>query len=422
MDWIGRWWRQPDHFRWLSSYLAARRLLTFTRYMMAVVVATLGLPPLLMLFSPAGPEGAAARGLSIAVAAACAVMALSWVVRWPSGRQSSAFTVVSAVSIAITCLIIGPGTGMQGCTAFAALAGYVAFFHTARHLALTLLIGFGTALLCAAEIALNGDPFQALSKLIVLVIGILAVPFSVQVMVHTLGLDALRSDVDALTDLPNRRGFRRSVHDLATEASQNATVHFTVVMVDLDDFKRVNDTAGHAEGDRTLKTIGDILRRSRPVRSVLGRVGGEEFVVAVAGDRTDAVGLAERVRREIAETPARVTASVGVASTSLFRVLPQDVLGHVDRLLESADRAMYRAKRSGGNRVHVVDRPNSAYVEKAATRRTTGVYDAAQAWNPVAAAAIDHPTPAQSAAAPTRIPPEIVNASPPEVGVVTERT
>ena len=423
MDWIGRWWRQPDHYRWLSSYLARRKLLTFTRYMMAVVVAMLGLPPLLMLFSPTGPQGAGTRGLSIVVAAACAVMAACWAARWPSGSQSSAFAVVSASCIAITCIVMGPGTGMQGCTAFAALAGYVAFFHTARYLALTLLIGFGTALLFAAQIALNGDPLQALSKLIVLVIGILAVPFSIQVMVHTLGLDALRSDVDALTDLPNRRGFRRSVHELATEASLNATVHFTLVMVDLDHFKRVNDTAGHAEGDRTLKAVGDILRRSRPVRSVLGRVGGEEFVVAVAGDRLDAARLAERVRREIAEMPVRVTASVGVASTSLFRVVPQDVRGHVDRLLELADRAMYGAKRSGGNRVHVADRPSSAYVEKATTHRTPGARDAAQTWNPVPAAS-DHsaPTPARSAATPTRIPPEIVNASPPEVGVVTERT
>lgn len=419
MDWIGRWWRQPDHYQWLSSYLATRKLLTFTRYMMAIVVATLGLPPVLMLFSPSGPADAGARGLSIAVAAACAVMALSWAVRWPTARQSSAFTVVSVVCITVTCLILGPGSGMQGCTAFAALAGYVAFFHTARYLFFTLSIGFGTALLCAAKIAVDGDPLQAISKLIVLVIGILAVPFAVQVMVHTLGLDALRSDMDSLTDLPNRRGFRRSAHELAMQASLNDTVHFTVVMVDLDDFKLVNDTAGHAAGDRTLRTVGDILRRLRPVRSALGRIGGEEFVVAVAGDRRDALRLAERVRREIAEAPAHVTASVGVASTSLFRVVPRDIGGHVDRLLEAADRAMYRAKRSGGDRVLVVGRPSAGYVEKPTARRPTTASGTAQGRIPVAATTTD-PTPAGGRAAATRIPPEIVNATPPEAWVATE--
>jgi diguanylate cyclase (GGDEF)-like protein len=432
VDWIRHWWRQPDHYEWLSDYLAARNLLRFTRFMMAAIVASLGLPPLLMLWSPAGPDNAATRATSVVVAATCGLMALMWATRWPSRGQSSVFALVSTVAVAVTCLVTAPGSGMQGCIAFAALAGYVAFFHSTRHLLLTLVAGAVTAIACAVEIAVAGDPLQALSKLVVLVIGILAVPFSIQVLVHTLGIDALRSDTDPLTELPNRRGFRRSALVLATKSSQDGNAHLTVVMVDLDDFKRVNDTAGHAAGDQTLTAVGDILRRSRPRDSVLGRVGGEEFVVAMSGDRRDAIGLAERVRRDIALAPSRVTASIGVASVSLFRVIPHDVSGHLDRLLESADRAMYEAKRSGGNRVHVAGRPSDAYVEKPMASNATATngnapwttaeraLSGADATSTMAAASMD-PTPAKSSAAPTRIPPEIVNAIPTVVTTAKKR-
>jgi diguanylate cyclase (GGDEF)-like protein len=433
VEWIRRWWRQPDHYQWLSAYLAVRNLQRFTQYMMAAIVVALGLVPVLMLFTPVGPHASAARMLSIGVAGCCAVMALLWLVKWPSRDQSGTFVVVASIAIATTCLVdMRPGTGIQGATSFAALAGYVAFFHTSRYLAFTLAIGIGTALTCAVEIAVAGDFALAMSKMLVLVVSILAVPFCVQVLVHTLGIDALKSDIDPLTDLPNRRAFRRSVRILAAESSRDTTAHLTVVMVDLDDFKRINDTAGHAAGDQTLIAVGDILRRARRGDSVVARIGGEEFVVAVSGERRDAIGLAERIRREIAQAPWRVTASIGVASASLFRVVAREIPGHVDRLVESADRAMYTAKRSGGNRIHVVGHPQETYVEKPIASNTTATngnvpwttaeraLSGADAKSTAAAASMD-PTPAKSSAAPTRVPPEIVNAIPTTVTTAKKR-
>ena len=433
VDWMCRWWRQPDHYQWLSAYLAVRNLQRFARHMMATIVFTLGVVPVLMLFTPAGPQATAARMVSIAVAVGCAMMATLWLARWPNRNQSAAFVVVANVFIAATCLLgAQPSNGIQGATAFAALAGYVAFFHTARYLALTLAAAVGTALACAAEIAVAGDLPLAASKLLVLGITIFAVPFCVQVLVHTLGIDALNSDIDPLTDLPNRRAFRRSVRILAAESSRDGAAHLTVVMVDLDDFKRINDTAGHAAGDQTLVVVGGILRRIRRGDSIAARIGGEEFVVAVSGDRKDAIGLAERIRREIAQAPTRVTASIGVASASLYRVAPRDLITHVDCLVESADRAMYRAKRSGGNRVHVVGHPQETYVEKPMASSATATkgnapwvtaeraLSGADARSTAAAANID-PTPAKSSAAPTRVPPEIVNATPTRVTTAKKR-
>ncbi len=433
MEWIRLWWRQPDNYQWLSAYLAVRNLQRFTRFLMATIVAALGLVPLLMLFTPAGPQSPVTRALSLVVFGCCSVMAVLWLVRWPSRDHSAGFVVVANVAIATVCLIdMWPGTGMQTCTAFAALAGYVAFFHTSRYLVLTLATAIGTALACAAEIAVAGDVALAVSRLLVLFVSILAVPFCVQVLVHTLGIDAQKSDIDPLTDLPNRRAFQRSVRILAAESSRDSTAHLTVVMVDLDDFKRVNDTAGHAAGDQTLVAVGEILRHTRRGDSVVARIGGEEFVVALSGDRRDAIGLAERIRREIAHTPARVTASIGVASASLFRVAAREIPAHVDHLVESADRAMYRAKRSGGDRVHVVGRPSDDYVEKPMASRTTATngmvpwttadraLSGADAKSTAAAASID-PTPAKSSAAPTRVPPEIVNAMPTTVTTAKKR-
>ena len=113
--------------------------------------------------------------------------------------------------------------GIQGCTAFVALAGYVAFFHTSRYLTFTLAMAAGTALACAIEITLAGDLPLAVSRLLVLAVSILAVPFCLQVLMHTLGLDALNSDIDPLTGLPNRRAFERSVGVLAAESSHDRT-------------------------------------------------------------------------------------------------------------------------------------------------------------------------------------------------------
>lgn len=433
VDWMYRWWRQPDHYQWLSAYLAARNLQRFTRYMVAAIVAALGVVPVLMLFTPAGPQSPLTRSISLVVTGICAVMAVAWTLRWPTRNQSAAFVLVASICIAASCLIeIRPGAGVQGATAFATLAGYVAFFHTARYLVLTLSIAIVTAFANAAQIVLAGDLALAVSRLLILGVSIFAVPFCVQVLVHTLGIDALNSDIDPLTDLPNRRAFRRSVRILAAESSRDNAAHLSVVMVDLDDFKRVNDTAGHAAGDQTLVAVGGILRNVRRGDSVVARVGGEEFVVAVSGDRRDAIGLAERIRREIAQAPNRVTASIGVASGSLYRVVAREIPNHVDHLVESADRAMYKAKRAGGDRIHVVGHPLEAYVEKPTASNTTATkgnapwitaeraLSGADARSTAAAANID-PTPAKSSAAPTRVPPEIVNATPTAVTTAKKR-
>lgn len=217
MDWIRRWWFQPDQYQWLSDYLAARNLQSATRYLMATVVCALGVVPVLMLFTPVGPHGDLPRALAVVVTGSCVVLALLWLVTWPTRGQSAVFVVVANVAVATSCLAeASPGTGLQGCTAFAAVAGYVAFFHNGRYLAFTLAVAFGTV--SSVATFATGDAALAVSKLLVLVVGVLAVSIAVQVLVHGLRLDAVTSDADPLTELPNRRAFHRSVRELAAEA------------------------------------------------------------------------------------------------------------------------------------------------------------------------------------------------------------
>jgi diguanylate cyclase (GGDEF)-like protein len=345
---IRQWWGQPDHYHWLSGYLGSRYLRGFTRNMMGGIVMVLGTVPALMLLSPSGPDTNLGRAVSVAVVAICAVMAVVWFSHWPTRRESLAFAVVSNVCIAALALVWpDPLTGLLACITFAALAGYVAFFHSTPHLVMVLATATAVALRCAAEITAAGDGYLATVAFLMIAVGVLAVPFSAQVLVHLLGGDALQSHTDALTGLRNRRGFYRAVRYLVSTAPARGLPHLTVAMIDLDHFKRVNDTRGHATGDRLLVSVAASLRQATRGQAIVGRVGGEEFLIAEATREDDADALAERLRATIATSSWGVTASVGVVCARLNRDADtREILGE---FVEAADAAMYEAKRSGGN-------------------------------------------------------------------------
>lgn len=130
-------------------------------------------------------------------------------------------------------------------------------------------------------------------------------------------------------------------------------VPLTVMMIDVDDFKRVNDVHGHAEGDRALRVIARALMRVARASDIVCRYGGEEFCIILAGTPLEAAAqLAGRVRDEIPAAcvrediagGARITVTVGLA------VCPEDGV-EADTLLTAADRRMYRGKGGGRDRV-----------------------------------------------------------------------
>jgi diguanylate cyclase (GGDEF)-like protein len=160
-----------------------------------------------------------------------------------------------------------------------------------------------------------------------------------------------RASSDALTGLPNRRAF---------EARLASTAHllerygrpFSLVILDVDHFKKFNDTWGHEAGDRVLQHIAELLRGSVREVDLPARLGGEEFVVLLPEtELLEAVDAAERIRRSVEARPVywqgrplRVTASFGAAACPGCCSAPSDILS-------VADAALYRAKEDGRNRV-----------------------------------------------------------------------
>lgn len=347
------WWHQPDHYDWLSSYLEVRGLRGLTRFMMMAVILLLCAAPLLMHLSPDGPAAGIPSALSWAVAAVNVGLAVIWARRWPTAAQSKAFALIAALCIAAFCMLDqNPAAGMLGCAVFAALAGYVAFFHTSPYLVAVFVLALTTTVISAARVAAAGDPAAAAGKFLVVLVSVLAVPCSVQVVVHLLGSDAAESDIDALTGVRNRRGFYRAAYDLVLGARDAGTT-ISLVLVDLDGFKRINDTHGHTAGDKLLIAVSDILRRHADGDNIAARFGGEEFVIA--GNIADgvAVALADRVRHDVAALPESITVSVGVATAQVGGITDAEVRALLDRLVEAADGAMYDAKRAGGNQVQL---------------------------------------------------------------------
>ncbi len=173
----------------------------------------------------------------------------------------------------------------------------------------------------------------------------------------------LRSQLttDELTQILNRKGLieilkpwaREVAYQLANPDRRKALIvrALSLVFVDVDHFKNVNDTYGHQAGDLALKTIAKILRENVREIDIVGRYGGEEMVIGLIGaNLQDARKIAEHLRVKIADTPVKfrdqiiiITASFGVAA------LAADL--NLDDLIRNADEALYRAKNSGRNKV-----------------------------------------------------------------------
>jgi diguanylate cyclase (GGDEF)-like protein len=162
--------------------------------------------------------------------------------------------------------------------------------------------------------------------------------------------------VDALTSLFNRRYFEtRLEQELQRQRRQRQFDELSLLMLDLDNFKELNDTQGHLVGDLALKEVAEILRRAVRIFDVCARYGGEEFVILMPGAASStALRIAERIRRQVEQhfatglrssVPVPLTVSIGVSTASLSVTR--------DALVAQADAALLRAKGTGKNQVNL---------------------------------------------------------------------
>jgi len=162
-----------------------------------------------------------------------------------------------------------------------------------------------------------------------------------------------RAQIDPLTGVLNRRSFVERL-DAAGARANTRGLPLSVLFIDLDDFKHVNDSRGHAAGDACLAAIIDPIQGELRQSDTIGRYGGDEFVVSLYGaDSESAHQIADRVCKRVSDArvegfgaPIRLTCSIGVAGSDVLGVSGQPLIAH-------ADAAQYAAKRSGRNRVEL---------------------------------------------------------------------
>jgi diguanylate cyclase (GGDEF)-like protein len=342
---------QADHYDWLSGYLHARGLSQPARIMMALITTAMALCLVTLLASADGPRALLPQAMTWTAFAGGVAGAALWMWRWPTRTQSLAFGLVSIACVALGCLAQpNPLASLIGCIGFATTGAYLAFFHTTRLVLFNFTVAAVVGSIEAVRLAQSGHLALALVDLFLVVQINIALPLAIRALVNALSVDLADSDRDPLTGLYNRRAFEHRALGLLV-ARENADSYLTIALVDLDKFKRLNDTQGHQAGDRALVRVAKALRACTARTTVVARSGGEEFLVAHVSSEPEPTHLAQQMCDAIAALPARVTASVGTASAPLDANDDASLQALIQRLTAEADAAMYRAKRSGGNQV-----------------------------------------------------------------------
>jgi two-component system cell cycle response regulator len=203
----------------------------------------------------------------------------------------------------------------------------------------------------SSDPALNEHDVQFAEEVITAAVAALERAYDLENAV--LGQEQMRhlAETDPLTNCFNRRALMEKLEQEMDRAARYATM-LTAMMVDIDNFKQINDNYGHLVGDRVLKQLANLLKREQRSVDIVARYGGEEFVVLLPETtNAESRNFAERILRRVSThdfgepgNSVRVTISIGIAS------YPDERVSDGDSLLKLADTHMYRAKSEGKNR------------------------------------------------------------------------
>ncbi len=341
--------RSVEHYDWITDFLDTRGLKDRTRYWLAATTAAMTAGVLTLMFGAGHPDSAIGRTMMVVAVAGGVFGTALFLWRWPSRQWSQAYVAATTLSITLACLSYpDPLAALLGCIAYATVVSYAAFFHSPKVVLAVLLVVTGVAISQTVAVSLGGRPAMALVDLFLVLQCCFGVGLTFYTLVRTLRGDLAIADLDPLTGLLNRRAFRTMVQSRVLHHPDDDG-YLMAALLDLDRFKAVNDTRGHAAGDQALVAVADALRATATPTTVIARSGGEEFLFAEIVSSDEAVLRFEQVCAAIAGLPCEITGSIGTAlmDVGLIREDSFDVM--LDQLITAADKAMYDAKHDGGN-------------------------------------------------------------------------
>ncbi|WP_292974931.1 GGDEF domain-containing protein [Mycobacterium sp.] len=347
--WFARWWNQPDQFETMTALLTQRGLLHSAQLLLAVTAAFAGVAPFIVV-ATSGRSSTPGVVASVVAAGFVFLSMGSFARRWPTRRQSVLLSTGGAVVITAWSMAQSDATlQCLVCAVMTIAGGYMAVFHTTRLMFLVFVLSGATATEAAIRLSHQADVTTAAASFSVLWLVNLAIPLGARGLSRAMTVYAFDSLHDPLTGLLNRRGIRHQFKSKINDVFVAGHTHLTVLLIDLDNFKAVNDTYGHPHGDELLLAVARLLRQTCPAHAAICRAGGEEFLIAYSSTDPGVPEIAPELCRAIAELPLAVTASIGsttVASTG------RGTHDSLDMLISTADAAMYVAKRHGGNQTH----------------------------------------------------------------------
>ncbi|WJR32996.1 GGDEF domain-containing protein [Mycobacteroides immunogenum] len=366
MGFLRQWWTEPVPTGWLRGFLHARKLDRTVRNLIGGYALIFAAICVAVQFSDTGPRSTVGR----VIVGICALGSLGWALRWvvgpwPSLREAVAFVAFADIGIAVACWQDSdPLAGLVGTVLFTPVGAYVSFFLANRllvaHIAwcAPMIVALSSRLFAEGTV---GAAMTALVKVTSMLLVVVLIPAVIQFGIAVVRLDALAAQRDPLTGLLNRRGIYAAwqglYNGLRREHSLEGDQVIAAAIVDIDRFKSINDRYGHGTGDRVLVDLATALTSGSIGAAVVGRSGGEEFLVVTVCPAQAVAEFAARLREAVtASMPAgiAVTASVGVAAQAISGVVSATSQDAIDILTACADRAMYEAKRDGGDQSRIL--------------------------------------------------------------------
>lgn len=350
---IREWWREPVDYAAQVEYFTKRSMSGAIQALIGLGTAFNGVISLAILMPYAGTRASA---IVVAMFAALQIIwGWAWFHRpWPARRTSLAFVISADIGIAAAATTDASWLlGLFGFNAFSMISVYLMFFDGPKVLAghsVWILLST-TVFAVRASPHANFDTATFTASTLTAVAPVVATPLGIQFGIWALRNDANESVTDSLTGLLNRRGLYLHIGDLLRDTTMNTEL--TVMVVDLDRFKDINDTFGHAVGDAVLVRSARRIKSAVRGSALVARIGGEEFVIVDLVEPThDAPRDFDNVRAAIsAPADHAVTASVGATSIRVADFAVPDVAPAtlLDTMIDRADHAMFYAKRNGGN-------------------------------------------------------------------------